>query len=437
MDESRPPGESPLSDDSALPDDHTALPDGGVSVGDPPPLDRDSGGEPTFATVTEDLDVRVHTDVDPRDRQLEDERREFLRLIAGPQALCPKCGTRKSDSSVRRCEQPPLTSTQIIDIADDLMKGKKVKLTDPQSVSAVVKELDSRRLAALEGSLYLKSARIGSLIDWLKTKLYESDREALFNENIQQLKARHGESIDAYDAAVRQWKERRAAFFESCQAECAMLQDRQASEHAELEARWTDPSTQRRFTKRSSQLLQQQAVEQYMVLSGELWAAFEVRRLNQWDEKRETGAKYHDMMESFENARAKLIADQEEEVAKLRTDQEFRYRSLLKDEKIALEVCRKRVAATKRNLEEESDIDRFVARKFKRPVECVLPLSVYDVGEELPPLGRGKGVGGRPDAQATLADGNAKEPAPLQLPPLKVRRFTPQKVTPFRSEDVG
>jgi hypothetical protein len=259
---------------------------------------------------------------------------------------------------------------------------------------------------------------------------YESDREALFRENIQQLEERHRESVAAYEMAVRQWKERRAVFVESCRAEWAVLQERQAGEHAELEARWTDPATQRRFAKRSPQLLQQRAVEQYMVLSGQLEAAEQVKRLNQRSEKMETVAKYQDMVESFENARAQLVADHEEEFTKLQTDQDFRSRNMLKDEKIALEVCLKRVAATKRNLEEESDIDKFVARKFKKPVECVLPLSVYDVGDELPPLGRGRGVGGRPDAQATLADENAREPTPLHLPPLKVRKIAPQKITP-------
>jgi hypothetical protein len=302
--------------------------------------------EPTFSTVSEDLDVIVHTDdlALLRQRQSNDDRREFLHLIVELPPPRSKTSFQRSIHfvhSVPRSDAASLSGPDLATIIDRLLNGKKVTLTDPQSVAAVIKELDVRRVDALSNSRYLESKKIGDIIDELKLQLYESDREMLFRENAKRLEELHREAIDAHEAAQRFWKERRHTMLDDHKREMVLMQERHQAEHTELEGRWSDPAAQRRFSKRSSQLLHQRAVEKYMVLAGQLEDAEHVKRINQRNEHKEVQAKYQDMLESFESARAKLIADQVGEADRIRREHDFRWRNLLKDEGIAMEVCRK------------------------------------------------------------------------------------------------
>jgi hypothetical protein len=202
---------------------------------------------------------------------------------------------------------------------------------------------------------------------------------------------------------------------------CGELEDKHEAQHAYLEQLWTDPSTQRKFTKRSAQLLQQKAVEKYMVLTGQLEAAEEVKRANRQSGRQETQLQYQNMMDSFENARAKLAADQALEMDNLRMEQELKLKNMLKDEEVAMEVCHKRIAATHRKWEEESDFENFTAKKFKKRADCVLPMTVFNPADDLPRLSRARGLG-RSDAQSSICDGATGGTPGLVLPPLQVRR---------------
>jgi hypothetical protein len=74
-------------------------------------------------------------------------------------------------------------------------------------------------------------------------------------------------------------------------------------------------------------------------------------------------------------------------------------------------VCQKRIAATKTNLEEQSDMGKYITRKFKEPVDCALALRVLAGVDDIPRLATSAGVN-----RSEIGDSG-----PLQLPPLKIK----------------
>ena len=393
---------------------------------------------PTFATGTGNFDFHIHNGErqpgpneqpsNPESEQdLEKSRREFLKAI-GSESLRSSTRPRtiaRKPKQPRRPQSQALTSTEVYDAANALLQGKRVDVTDPVSVSAIVKELDQRRVKYLQGSEYLKSKHVGDVIEAFKKQFYLSDQEAMFKENRRQLEERLRESRHALDDTTSQWKRKRSEFVESCQKTLDNVQDRHQQQHAQLESKWTAPSTQRRYTKRSAQLLQQKAREKYMALSGKLEEAEELKKRNQMAEKMESEIKFQEMSQSFEGARARLLTNQNEEIDNVRDVQEMRLLGFMREEKKALDVCQKRVAAIQKDLDDVSDVDKFVAKKFKRAAGCPLPISFMDGGEDLPPLSRGKGLS-RSENNPTVMP---TEATPLQLPPLKVKPVKQKKVS--------
>jgi hypothetical protein len=324
----------------------------------------------------------------------------------------------RGSPATARLSTGTLSTAEISEIASGLLRGKKLTIKDPHDIAEIVRELDTRRGAALGSGKYLDAKRIGDLMDRIKTQLYESDRDALFRDNVRHLEQLHQEAHAGLDEAKRKWKEKRSKFYDRCAKEVYELQERHMAEHAELEEAWSDPSIQRKFAKRSALLLQHKAVEKYLVLAGQLEDAEMLKRANEADEKHEIQLKYQDMAESFEAARDKLITDQHAEADKMRLDQDLRFKNLVKDEGLAMEVCQKRIAATKANLDDQSDMGRFMAKKFKKAGDCILPVSSFVPMDDLPRL-------------ATSKDGRKRggnmEAEPLQLPRLKMAAVKPRK----------
>jgi hypothetical protein len=292
-------------------------------------------------------------------------------------------------------------------------------MSDSDALAAVINELNRRRVESLSASKYLDSKRIGDLIDSIKRQLHQGNRQVMYEENLRQLTERYRKAVDSLEVTRRQWRDRKEKFQETCESEWRELEGRHAAQGAELEAQWNETSTQRKFTKRSARLLQQRAVEKYMVLAGQLEAAEEVKRVNRENERQETQRQYQNMMDSFENAREKLATDQNSEMAKLKSDQDLKRMNLLKDEEAAIAVCQKRAAATQRKLDDESDLGKFAAKKFKKCADRVLPTSVFIPADDLARLLRAKGLG-RPNS--SVCEGGKSRIPGLELPPLCFRR---------------
>ncbi|OHT04407.1 hypothetical protein TRFO_06284 [Tritrichomonas foetus] len=403
-------------------------------------------GQPTFATATEDIDVHIHDnasnlkipeDSSPNDSsrpkpikelllkkeltQEEKDRKEFYRMMT---SSAPSSRATNITRKVQTINRPPslnLSEEEIVSIADSLIKGKKVVLKDPIAVAGVIKELDSRRLLALSQSEYLKSKKIGDIIESLKVTLYQSDCDILFKENLDNLTAKHKEAVDALEEAKAEWKKRHADFIDECKNEAADLQTKFENEQADLDAKWMDPATQRKFTKRSPFLLQQKAVEKYMVLAGELEAAEQTKKINQQNEKLEVQQKYQNMQGSYEFSRKQLMENQNAELEQMKNEQENKYKQMLAKEQMEIEIAKKRVAFAQKNLDDQNNLEKFIAKKFRK-TNGLLPLSVLNISDDLPPLSRGKGLN-RAEANKQTA-----KPTPLQLPPLKMKPTKTQKI---------
>ena len=394
----------------------------------------------TFATVSENLDVHIHSpDMYLSENNLsnsqqlttkiltqeEIDRREFFRMMkssSAPTSRLSNTQTRKT-TAIKRDPSCSLSENEISAISDSLMKGKKLSkddLKDPGIVCAIVKELDARRVQALNNTEYLKSKKIGDVIENIKFMFFQADRDVMFQENLDTLKQKHQEALDNYEETKNEWKQKHADFVEECKNEVAALQTKQENEKAELDAKWMDPSTQRRFTKRSPTLLQQKAVEKYMVLVGDLEEAEQRKKQNLQTEKFEIQQKYLDLQESYEISRKQLVEQHNTEITQLQIDQEYKYRQLLNTEQKSYEICRRRIALAQKNLDDQSDMQKFLAKKFKRSSDS---LSGVKTNDELPQLSRGKGL-------SRIDINRATEPRaiPLVLPQLKVRQSKQPKV---------
>jgi uncharacterized protein (UPF0332 family) len=157
-----------------------------------------------------------------------------------------------------------------------------------------------------------------------------------------------------------------------------------------------------------------------MALTGEFLRADAFRRTNRRFEAAETAQKAEAYEAGFESARAALLAKHADEIQHLRMDQEFEASFLRKRKIEAIEVCIKKVNVLKRLLEEDTQLSNFTARKYKRPPEIVLPLTVtVDGGEDVPPGGTTASVLG--DSISRYREVNAF--GPLSLPVLKIKRL--------------
>jgi hypothetical protein len=180
-------------------------------------------------------------------------------------------------------------------------------------------------------------------------------------------------------------------------------------------------------------LLNHRVVEKRMLLIGDFLGADVLRRINKRFEAAEITAKYEMYQASFEIARGKLLSDQQADIDALKWDQEFAYNWLKKQAADEIETCVRRVECLKRVLEEEARLEAFVARKFKKPVEIVLPMTVtLDGGDDIPPSGKTRiGIG----KISRLREAN--ETGPLALPKLRVRPAKiPRAYVPPKNPDV-
>ena len=150
-----------------------------------------------------------------------------------------------------------------------------------------------------------------------------------------------------------------------------------------------------------------------MVLSGNLEEAELLKKENKLIEKEEIDLQYQAMTDSFEIAKAKLLLDHQEEISKQKIDHDFRKKSLIQEINTSIEIAEKRIQTTQLALDEGSNMEKFLAKKFKKSSDNILPLSVMTGQDDLPPLQRTKGIGSH--------SFNLKENSfsPLTLPPLK------------------
>ena len=135
----------------------------------------------TFETTSENIDVRLHTGKSKPESETEKSRREFMRLLRDDTVR-----NASRQRTVRRREpQPPprMSRADVMAAADQLLRGKKVDVSDVYAVSDILLELDERRLSWLQKDEYVKSKRIADVMDDFKRQFYTAGQEHMYNEN--------------------------------------------------------------------------------------------------------------------------------------------------------------------------------------------------------------------------------------------------------------
>jgi hypothetical protein len=252
------------------------------------------------------------------------------------------------------------------------------------------------------------------------------DRDLLHREITARLDARYRDAFDVAAAAKESWKRKRAELMEVHRAELMDLAARHEDEHRQLESDWVQPDMIRKFDKRSSVLLQNRQIEQYMLLCGNLTGADQMKRLNSQTEKVELKSREREMTGSFEVARGNLMRKQGHEIERLRMDQEGEMKYLGEIERKDMTAKTRRVEATQRILAEEKDYSKFITKKFHKSANIIVPATVApsrDASSELPPLARGKVI---PPGIASMMVIRKRIPVSrLPLGPLALKHYQP------------
>jgi hypothetical protein len=279
--------------------------------------------------------------------------------------------------------------------ADGLLKGHTLRIDDPFIVAEVIDELNARRIEALQNCDYKTGQKIKDAIDAARLQFRQHDRDVLHREILARLDERYKEAVAASSAAKEKWKKRHQELQQSQRLALTELNERQEDEHRQLEEEWVQPETLRQFDKRSSTLLQNRQIEQYMALCGNLPGADQMKRINAQTEKMELQHRHKEMAVHFEIARANLLRQHQREIQNLKMDQESDTKILIENDREDMGVKARRVEATQRVLTEEKDYQRFIRKKFHRSAEIVVPTTVLacrEGSDDLPPMPHGRVV---------------------------------------------
>ncbi|OHS93053.1 hypothetical protein TRFO_12063 [Tritrichomonas foetus] len=220
------------------------------------------------------------------------------------------------------------------------------------------------------------------------------------------------------------WKNETKQQHKSAKQSLIALQEQNQAEHDALEEKWVQPSTIRKFDKRSPNLLQNRQREQYMLLTGRYEEAEQMKQLNVVTEKIELEERKTEMNIHFLMARSELIQKQQSITQKKQEEIAQAENILAEKERKDLEIKNKRLLATQRTLEEEKDYNKFINKKFKRPATCIVPSTVMasrDATEDIPPIPHGAVIPHSVSDMMNIRKRSIVTPLPLQ--PLSIRKY--------------
>ena len=326
--------------------------------------------ESTFPTTTEGMDILIAYDekvkekARPKSRKAPiDSKEAFLQSLEPSPRTKPKPASKLHKPQRIISTAAPLSESEVQSICDKLMAGRKVSVEDPAHLQDVLTEFAHRRLAALEQSEYLKIKKIDEITVQLKRQYVNITMDDLFHQNLNQAKERARQAQESLEQTKQLWKQKEADFKERIKQEMADLEQKHQYQQEDLENKWLDPSVQRRYNKQSKVLLQQKAIEKYMVLAGDLESAEELKKRNRETEKKEAQIKFSEMQSSYESDLAKLSAEQDHEYHELKKQQDFQYQALLKSKAEAIEVAERRLKFMQLQEQEASNNQAFVNKK--------------------------------------------------------------------------
>ena len=326
--------------------------------------------ESTFPTTTEGMDILIASDEKAKEKPRAkskaapiDSKAAFLKSLEPSPRTKPKPASKLHKPQRYVSSAAPLSESEVQNICDKLMAGRKVSVEDPAHLQDVLTEFAHRRLAALEQSEYLKIKKIDEITVQLKRQYVNLTMDDLFHENLNQAKERVKQAQESLEQTKQLWKQKEADFKDRIKQEMIDLEQKHQYQQEDLENKWLDPSVQRRYNKQSKVLLQQKAIEKYMVLAGDLESAEELKKRNRETEKKEAQIKFTEMQSSYESDLAKLSSEQDHEYQELQKSHDFQYQALLKSKAEAIEIAERRLKFMQLQEQEASNNQAFVNKK--------------------------------------------------------------------------
>lgn len=170
--------------------------------------------------------------------------------------------------------------------------------------------------------------------------------------------------------------------------------------------------------------------EHYMLLAGMYTEADQQKRANSQMERREIQSRNFEMGHHFKLARTALIHKQDEEVDNVKMDIVVGDELFKLKERREMDVRLKRLHATQFNLDDEKNVDNFIAKRFKRPKTTVVPSTVMvtrENCEDIPVCTKGPTTVSQ-NAQDMMLIRKKNLVTPLPIQPLSIRKYKTQKI---------
>ena len=351
--------------------------------------------------------------------------KEFKELMRGPKPKKPSAAAREMLTARTREIESTKSPEEIKEIVDRIIKKKKNEklpaIDDPATIADIVNELTNRRVNALKDNDYIQSLKLQQLAEEVRTQFRIRDREHFHEDYMRELNNKLVITKNSMKQSEEEWTAKMKEFDENCKAELDDLDNRQDEEVRDLEDRWQRPEAQRKFSKKSPQLLSQQAREKNMALIGDLVGAHEMSKIVKRTEKIEASQKYENMMMTFEKERANLMLQQDQARDMLIAQQNQKRNNMQKQRDEINAQYKRRIQALERVIQDDADIEKFCAKKFKRSADTVIPMSATTVGgDDIPTTGKMRAA---PLNLAGLMSYRENSvPTPLQLPTLRIKR---------------
>ena len=348
----------------------------------------------------------------------------FIEMILGPQKSRYNTTAWEMHKSVQEShrEISPYTQEESAQIARDLVNGKKRRIVNAAGIADVIDELTALQVESMEAGDYRQTCKIRMAIQDLRQNFRKQDRDRYHKARLDTLKQQISEAESQLADAKARWKAKEADFKSTKNIQAKELDAKHDQEIRDCKEQWTDERTTRRYNKRSPLLLNRMFVEKQLLLLGEYTEATQQRKINIMSEKEETSERFREYTASFEGARNWMLKKHETEVTEFNKQKELQWQILLKNENAEIERHTKRVESLKRILEEEGDLANFVAKKFKKGPEMILPLSATcDGGEDIPTMGKTRKEQGSTSAWIRFREAGGVKA--LSLPPLKFKKI--------------
>ncbi|OHS96267.1 hypothetical protein TRFO_37566 [Tritrichomonas foetus] len=365
------------------------------------------------------FDPKLWEQASNRTSRMKPEVQQFRKMILGENSARKTTVTKKAKKPKY---ESLLTHDEIVELADDLVRGRKKRVDNPAIIADVIDELTNIRLETMQNGDYVETQKIIEIINSLRQSYRQQDRLSFHRERMDDLESRIDEAKATLLHTKEEWRQKEKEMALQCEYEAKEMDDRHADELEKLEEEWKDPKTTRKFNKRSPYLLQQLQIEKNMLLTGQYVNAQIIHRINQRYEKNEVNEKFVGMLSEFEIARQKMLDDQQAEVNELKDSQDFRWRKFKKFMNNDIEICQKRVNNIQFLIDEEGNYENFCALKFKKSSEFVLPMTcTLNGGSDIPTAGKIRMTMGSDGKMSKFREMNNFPP--LQLPPLQARRL--------------